>query len=76
MADLVFVSQPPAKRLTMFWIVRDRSTDEVVGSVEWHDHLGEWGFAPIAGASVFFDATAASQVGTFLRGLSAPARDE
>lgn len=74
MTDLVFEMRSGRPR---WWMVRDTESGRIVGSVEWHDYLGRFGFAaddPDAG--LFVDPHAACQVRAFLRTLVSPGREE
>jgi hypothetical protein len=73
-SDLIFEKQSGP---TPWWMVLDTTTGQAVGSVEWHDHLGRFGFAAEdQDAAVFVDPIAAYQMRTFLRGLLGTAMEE
>lgn len=52
------------------WTVRTAVTGELLGSVEWHDRLGVFGFAARPGLPFFFDAAALEWIGSFLDGVN------
>lgn len=53
------------------WTVRDAATGELLGSVEWHDRLGVYGFASRPGLPLFFDGPAFEEIGRFIDGANA-----
>ena len=48
------------------WSVRDAANGELLGSVEWHDRLGVYGFASRPGLPLFFDRSALEEIGRFV----------
>ena len=48
------------------WTVRNAATGELLGSVEWHDQLGVYGFASRHGLPLFFDGLALEEIGRFV----------
>ena len=48
------------------WTVHDAATGELLGSVEWHDRLGVYGFASRPGLPLFFDGPALEEIGRFV----------
>jgi hypothetical protein len=48
------------------WTVRREATGELLGSVEWHDRLGVYGFAARPGLALTFDGRALEAIGRFV----------
>jgi len=48
------------------WTVRDAANGELLGSVEWHDRLGVYGFASRPGLPLFFDGLGLEEIGRFV----------
>ena len=45
------------------WTVHREATGELLGSVEWHDKLGVYGFAARPGLALTFDGRALEAIG-------------
>jgi hypothetical protein len=75
MPDLAFIpDSTTADPRPRVWLVRDGAGGRVVGSVEWHDALGRFGFAAAdSEIDVFWHPEAARQVGAFLAAVNLPA---
>ncbi|MDI9600121.1 MAG: hypothetical protein QM323_11630 [Acidobacteriota bacterium] len=48
------------------WSVRDSATGMEVGTIEWHDRLGAYGFGSSRDMDLFRDASAMEEVARFL----------
>jgi hypothetical protein len=48
------------------WTVHRAATGELLGSVEWHDRLGVYGFAARPGLALVFDHRALEAIGHFV----------
>ena len=48
------------------WIVRDKKTEETIGSIEWHHRLGVFGFGPTPGRSFLLAEPALQEIGRFI----------
>ena len=48
------------------WTVHRAATGELLGSVEWHDQLGVYGFAARPGLALTFDGRALEAIGHFV----------